>query len=161
MSEMLGISPGEIAKSLKRLVAAQLVAENPQGNLVSDLNLSYHLVSRNMSEWIAYGIKYWAQPDPIGVVRGMASGWSCPEIRSEMAEPDIPLVWEFGDGKERGEGIQPLYEGVPQAASRDPTLYKIMSLIDIMRVGKPRELNIARDILKKTMDEISDAQRQL
>jgi hypothetical protein len=42
-------------------------------------------------------------------------------------------------GVVRGQAIAPLYRSVPQAASNDPKLYALLSLIDAIRVGRVRE----------------------
>ena len=43
----------------------------------------------------------------------------------------------------------PLYRSVPQAASNDPELYALLSLIDAIRVGRMREQRLAIDELEK------------
>jgi hypothetical protein len=49
----------------------------------------------------------------------------------------------------KGEGVSPLYPSIPEAASKDPSLYEILSLVDIVRIGDTRSRNTAVNLLKK------------
>ena len=111
-----------------------------------------------MTEWLCYGIRYYLPPEKIGIVRGMATGWSCEHLNSEVVPPSIPQVWKKQYGDLSGEGIEPLYKGAPLAASKDINLYRLLALIDIMRTGGPRELNIAIKMIKEAMEGIDNAQ---
>ena len=52
-------------------------------------------------------------------------------------------VWPDEEGSVRGEAIEPLYPTIPKAAKIDSVFYELMSLVDIFRVGKSREYEIA------------------
>jgi hypothetical protein len=54
-------------------------------------------------------------------------------------------------GAVRGQAIAPLYRSVPQAASNDPELYALLSLIDALRVGRVREQRLAASELEKRL----------
>ena len=58
-------------------------------------------------------------------------------------------VWPSGEGKARGQGIEPLHKAVPLACNRDEKLYELLSLADALRVGKVREQKIAMQELVK------------
>ena len=45
--------------------------------------------------------------------------------------------------------ITPLYPKVPQAAREDAQLYELLALTDALRVGRPRERQLASDLLKE------------
>jgi hypothetical protein len=45
--------------------------------------------------------------------------------------------------------IQPLYKNASKASQADQRLYKILASIDIIRVGKNREIAVALQELKK------------
>ncbi|MEG4446282.1 hypothetical protein QUB47_34895, partial [Microcoleus sp. AT9_B5] len=57
-------------------------------------------------------------------------------------------VWPDPQGVVRGQAIAPLYRSVPQAASNDPELYALLSLIDAIRVGRVREQRLAASELE-------------
>jgi hypothetical protein len=105
---------------------------------------------------LLYGIRHVFSSDKKGVGRGLATGWNNPSITSEMNPPEMPFVWSHSYGNVVGELLQPLYAGVPDAASRDKQLYVLLSLIDILRTGKPRELKHAKELL---IDKIEDLYR--
>lgn len=92
------------------------------------------------------------------MVRGTGTGWSCEFLESDMVPPAPPWVWPKPGGDLYGEGIEPIYQGVPHAAFRDKYLYRVLALIDIMRIGKPRELAIAKDLITSSLKDIASAQ---
>jgi hypothetical protein len=49
----------------------------------------------------------------------------------------------------RGETIEPLHKGVPNGAEIDDTLYLLLASVDMIRVGKMREIKIALQELKR------------
>lgn len=72
--------------------------------------------------------------------------------------PDFPPIssW-FGrahpDGHDFGWTIEPFYEKQVKAAKQDQFLYYVLCLIDMIRLGKPREVNYANEELKKYFNE--------
>ena len=60
-------------------------------------------------------------------------------------------VWPDDDGNIRGLSIQPLYKSVVKAVKQDELLYKMLASIDIIRVGRTRELKVAIEELQKTI----------
>lgn len=49
----------------------------------------------------------------------------------------------------RGLSIEPLYKGVVKAVKQNEELYKLLASIDIIRVGRTRELKVALEELYK------------
>jgi hypothetical protein len=72
-------------------------------------------------------------------------------LPSEIAvSNDLPPVWPWRDGNTRGVGLEPLYKNVPHAALRDPALYQLLALVDVLRSGRARERNLAeRDLVHR------------
>jgi hypothetical protein len=52
----------------------------------------------------------------------------------------------------KGLEVTPLFKSVGQAVRDDPELYALLALVDAIRMGSPREANLAKDLLKKHMD---------
>ena len=48
----------------------------------------------------------------------------------------------------RGLSIEPLHKRVPQAVLEDELLYKLLSSIDILKVGRSRDKKMALEQLK-------------
>lgn len=138
IAESIGISASEVSKGAKRLAASHLVAER-KGSVFAETGA--------LVEWLGYGVRYAYPVESIGYGRGMPTSWNCPVLSSEMAPPIPALVWPVSGGSVEGALIKPIHESVPFASSQDENLYRVFSLIDAIRGGKPRELEIARRIL--------------
>jgi len=152
LADSLGISPGEISKSNRRLIKAKLIAPGIDAN-------EYDTVTRNMREWLCFGIQYSILVEAQGLGSGLVTSWSNPRIKSEFIPREVPHVWIFPGGDTYGEGISPLYPKAPAASYEDENMHHILSLIDAIRLGKPRELDIARKLIESFLDDMADAQR--
>jgi hypothetical protein len=138
IAESIGISASEVSKGAKRLVASHLVVER---------NRSMFAESGALVEWLCYGVRYAYPLESIGYGRGMATSWNCPVLLTDMVPPNPPLVWPVSGGEIEGALIKPIHESIPFASGRDEKLYRAFSLVDAIRGGKPRELEIARRLL--------------
>lgn len=143
LAESVGLSPGEVSKSTKRLEASHLVSERSRV-IFAD--------SRNLMEWIAYGVRYAYPLEQEGYGRGIATSWSCPLIESEMLPPNPAWVWPLAGGRSEGVFIKPFYSSVPFAANKDEQLYRVLSIVEAIRGGKPREIAIARDLASQIIN---------
>lgn len=137
LAEVIGISHGEISRATQRLEKSQLV--NVRGEVFA--------VARNLVEWLCYGIRYYCPLESSGYGRGVGTGWNCQLIKSDMKPPQPGWAWASSQGDSEAELILPFHRSVPLAASNDPWLYQALSLVEVIRGGKPRELAIARDLL--------------
>ncbi len=65
----------------------------------------------------------------------------------------ISMVWpcEGGKGLVSGESLQPIYESVPEACQEDSRLYRLMALLDVVRVEGPADKRTAVDLLKRAI----------
>lgn len=143
LAESIKISPGEISKSSKRLVAAKLLVER---------NGEYHVERSALQDWLCYGVRYAYSVESVGYGRGLPTSWSCPWIRTDIMPPEPPLVWPVSGGNVEGSMIKPIHDSIPFAANNDDLLYEAMSLIEAIRMGKPRELAIAREELSTMLE---------
>lgn len=144
LAESIGISAGEVSKGIKRLIAAHLLVERDD---------VVYAEKGALLEWLAYGVRYAYPQERAGYGRGMATSWNCSLLKSEMIPPDPALVWSARAGNTEGIMIRPIHEGVPIAADNDQNLYQILSLLEAIRGGKPRELTIARKLLAKLLEK--------
>lgn len=138
ISEAIGISASEVSKGTKRLMASHLLVER-SGRIFVEKGA--------LVEWLSYGVRYAYPQESTGYGRGMATSWNCPMLDSEVSAPIPPLVWAVPAGEVEGAIIKPMHNSVPLAASRDQLLYRVMSLVEAIRGGKPRELAIARNLM--------------
>jgi len=138
IAESIGISASEVSKGSQRLIASRLVVER-HGRVYAELGA--------LLEWLCYGVRYAYPVESAGYGRGMATSWNSPELVSEIVPPNPPLAWPVAGGDIDGILIKPIHASVPFASSRDKKLYHVLSLIEAVRGGKPRELSIARRLL--------------
>lgn len=152
IAESIGISASEVSKGTRRLVTARLLVERDDG---------FFIEPNALLEWLSYGIRYAYPQKSVGHGRGIATSWSCPDLKSEVAPSVPPLVWPMSGGVVEGQLIHPFYSSVPFAASQDKQLYLIMSVLEVIRGGMPDELTIARKLLTQLIqgnDENTNSQ---
>lgn len=131
----LSLSPSQVHAALKRLIASRLILSEGAGERP-------HLASAE--EFLLHGVKY-AFPARRGEpTRGVATSYAAPPLNRRIAAgSELPPVWAYAEGKQRGISLEPLYKTVPVAALRDPQLYELLALVDALRDGRARERNVA------------------
>jgi len=135
----LSISSSEVHAALKRLVLSRLVSSDAGGN---------RPLLQAVEEFLVHGVKY-AFPAKRGeVTRGVPTSYAAPPLNKQI-EPgaELPPVWPFPEGQQRGVSLEPLYKTAPAAALRDPTLFEMLALIDALREGRARERKLAEKAL--------------
>ena len=147
---------GDVSRAINRLIQLGLVSERqPRDNDVLAVNRKYYSIQRHsLVEFLCFGIRHVFAPENSGYGRGVPSGWSCPLIKSPMNPPEVPLVWAKPGGDVLGEFIEPLYAKCVDAVAVDPGLYELLSLIDIVRTGKPREIKYAKELIQERVKEL-------
>ncbi|MBN8823640.1 MAG: hypothetical protein J0I82_16525 [Spirosoma sp.] len=135
----LGISSSEITESLARSAFAGLY----------DLDQKA-VLKQAFFEFLQHGLKYVFPQQPGALVRGVPTAHSAKPL-ADIIQSSEPYVWPSADGPVRGQAIEPLYPTVVQAISIDPTLYELLALVDSIRVGKAREVNLAVNELQKRL----------
>lgn len=125
----LGISQSNVHRALAQLDRSGLLVEGgPRRDALREL--------------IVHAVRY-VYPGGLGApARGIATAHAgpalAPRVRSEQA-----YVWPFDGGQDFGPSIEPLHPCVPAAAARCAPFHDLMSLVDVMRVGRAREREIA------------------
>ena len=135
----LHTSQSEISESLNRSSLAGLI------------DFSKKKVMRlSLMEFLEYGIHYVFPQHPGAMVRGIATAHSHPFMKKKIMSSEN-YVWADADGNIRGQAIEPLLNSVVKAVKDDEELYKLLAMVDVIRVGKTREVKIAIAELKKTL----------
>ncbi len=126
------LSASEITESIKRL------------KLSSILNSERKVIENNFLEFIVYGLKY-AFPAKIGMpCIGIPTAHSGKFLKKRINTQKSDLyVWPYQNALTRGVSIEPLYKTLPKIALNDDFMYKYLALIDLIRIGRSREKNIA------------------
>lgn len=135
----LQISPSEVHAALKRLATSRLVS--------SDIEARPLL--KPAEEFLVHALKYVFPAKRGEVTRGVLTSYAAPPL-NRLIEPsvELPPVWPFPEGHDRGVSLAPLYKTVPAVALRDPALYEFLALLDGLREGRAREREIAERELR-------------
>lgn len=136
----LGISQGEIAKSLSRLKKIGFIYDEKKPVRAAAL------------EFLIHGFKY-VFPVEFGQVGlGVPTAISAPaHYKMVVQSGEDVYVWPMAHGKKRGQSIMPLYPNLAEAVLKDQKFYDLMSAIEILRVGRAREKNLAIQYLQKQL----------
>jgi predicted transcriptional regulator len=141
MSDCLKISIGEISKAMERNVVAGLVS--------SDKTRVNKLALR---DFLIYGLKYVFPPQPGGYTKGIATAHSASPVNQYINENGENYVWKYYKGTKRGHSIVPLYDTIPGIVENQPELYEFLTIVDTIRIGKKREIEIAVEELNKRLN---------
>ncbi len=136
LAHELFISQSEISDSLNRSLLAGLVNHEKK---------KVHRIS--LFEFIEHGLHYVFPAAPGSMVNGIYTAHSHPFMKQHF-NAELEYVWPEARGEVRGLSIEPLYKEVINAVKQDQTLYKMLALIDVIRVGRVREFELATAELK-------------
>ena len=134
LGRALSISPSEIHAASRRLREAQLLS--PDGRPVRSSAL----------EFLLHGFKYVfpAEFRP-RMTRGIPTAHAAPVAAGAFSQNDeLVPVWPSPAGDRKGHGIEPLYPTVVEVVGKDPALYGFLALLDMLRMGKAREVAWAK-----------------
>jgi DNA-binding Lrp family transcriptional regulator len=132
----LGSSRSQVHAAVKRLRLAGLLRPD-------SMDVNRH----QLLEFVLFGAKYAFPVRPGLVVRGVPTAHSAPAL-AEHIEADDQLVWPSVHGDVVGESIEPLYPRAPELPTRAPATYRLLTLVDALRVGRARERALARQLLE-------------
>lgn len=136
LAHELFISPAEIGHSLNRSQLAGLLDDKK-------------VLKKSFIEFLIHGFPYVFPVRPGGVTIGMPTAHSAPVLNQFIVSTEM-VVWPCPDGKKRGYAITPLYKGAVDASLRDRQLYDLLSLCDVLRIGKLREKQKARELIERS-----------
>ena len=137
-----GISKSQISLSLKRMYDVGLAkidrkTQLPKAN------------TKALLEFITYGIKYVFPAKEGEITRGIATSIAAPVLRGKlMTSGDLPPVWPYAKGKTKGMAVEPLHSNIFKTVQKDKRMYAMLALVDAIRIGHPRERNLALEKLE-------------
>ncbi len=147
LAHELFISKSEVSMGIRRLKTAGCL-------LKSTGDLSFIPLEIALKEFLIMGLKY-VFPVKLGkTIRGTLTGHSMLKLQNLISSDNgDEYVWEYEFGESKGVSIEPLYKTVPKAVELDVELYEFLALIDIIRVGRLREVEIAKELIKNKIDK--------
>lgn len=151
LEDSTGISKSEVSGGLRRCAEVGLLKADRQTG-------KPRVNTRNLHEFLSYGLRYVFPARPGPMVRGLPTAHSAPVFADRLFSAGEHIhVWEDAEGSLFGQRIEPLFRTVPQAARRDPDLYAMLALVDSIRIGQEREAALARELLQKYLrGEVSE-----
>ena len=140
LSNALRISISEISESLNRSQFAGLID-----------NQKKHINRQNLLEFLEHGVRYVFPQQPGAMLRGVPTAHSHPFMKNAFIS-DTNYVWPANFGDTLGLSIEPFYPKQPDGAIEDQKYYLLLALVDLIRVGKVREVKHAALELKKIIE---------
>ena len=139
LANSLYISQSEVSESLNRSQVAGLIDYNKR-------RVNRHA----LYEFLEFGLSYVFPVQPGSVVSGMPTAHSHITLKDKIVSEQF-YVWPEPAGSVRGFAIEPLYAKQVKAAKENSELYKLLAMVDVLRVGNRREIKLAKDILDKSI----------
>lgn len=145
LAEATGISKSELNQALNRCIAVGLAARERQSGLP-------RVNRRALLGFLREGVKYVFPARLEAVVRGMPTAFAAPGLTGKvMSAGDLIPVWPDATASQMGQCVEPLYKSAPDAAAKDAKLYKLLALVDAIRLGNARESSVAADMLEQEL----------
>ena len=145
LEDETGISKSQINLALNRCVAVGL-AKNERKSGIPRAN------TQALFDFIVHGLKYVFPAKPGEIVRGITTAFAAPVLSSKLKSAgELVMVWPDARGNTQGQSIEPLFKSATYAVRRDPEMYAFLALIDAIRIGRPREANLAIELLQKRL----------
>ena len=140
LAQELFISPGEVSDSLNRSSIGGLI----------DHEKKKKVYKNSLIEFIEHGLHYVFPALPGSMVNGVYTAHSHLFMQQHF-KSELNYVWPDPRGEVRGLSIEPLYKQQVKAIRIDDQLYLMLALIDVIRVGRVREMKLAMQELKKNI----------
>lgn len=138
LADELAMVPSQIHGSLARLRMAGLL--RPDGRSIN---------ARAFSEFVLFGVRYAFPAARRELALGVPTAYSAAELATLVDVTDV-LVWPAptARGAVRGFGLTPLYPRAASLPERSPETYRLLTIVDALRIGEPPVRAIARDLLE-------------
>ena len=142
LASAVGLSLGETHNAAKRLGAARLVAAD-----LSSTN------NPGLLDFLVSGVPY-CFPGQLGPqARGVPTAHSGPALSGVIQQSD-PIVWPSRLGDVRGASLAPLCKSAPEMKEANPELYRLLTVVDALRIGRARERSIAEQVLREALPDV-------
>lgn len=141
----IGMSVSEVNSGIKRALASGLLRIK---------NKKATPVKVAVEEFLIYGLKYVFPIERGEPTRGLPTGYAAKVFENQFAKSDeLPPVWPDAEGVIKGYAVKPLYKSVPFAAKQDQKLYNLLAIIDVLRSGRAREVQLAKKMLHELLQK--------
>jgi DNA-binding Lrp family transcriptional regulator len=141
LAEELAVVPSQVHASIRRLDRAGLL--RPESRSVN---------ARALGEFVLFGVRY-AFPAVRGMLAdGVPTAHSAQPLAALIDAVDV-VVWPAPAAPDavRGFSIRPLYGRAPTLVQTSPETYRLVTLVDALRLGDPRARTLARAELESAL----------
>ena len=108
--------------------------------------------SKALFEFIVYGLKFVFPARTGEMTRGIATAFAAPILQDKLLSAgEYPPVWPDARGNTKSLAVEPLFKTATYDAKKDPEMYALLALVDAIRLGHPRESNLASALLKERL----------
>ena len=140
-----GISKSQINLALNRCLDIGLAKKDRRSGLP-------RAHTKALYNFIVHGIKYVFPVKPSKITRGIATAFAAPVLKDKlMSAGELVLIWPDAKGSIKGQAVEPLFKSAVFASQRDSEMYALLALVDAIRIGQPREANLASGLLKERL----------
>ncbi|WP_319784458.1 hypothetical protein [Oceanisphaera sp. IT1-181] len=141
-----GISKSQVSLSLQRMMDVGLAKRDRRLD-IPRANISLLL------DFLTSGLRFVFPARAGELTRGISTSFAAPVLEGKlMSAGELPMVWPDAKGNTKGLSVDPLFKSATLAIRRDPEMYAMLALVDAIRLGQPRERNLAVSMLKKRME---------
>lgn len=127
----LGVSQSSVHRAMRQLERSELLTKDP----------------RPFRDLVVHAIRHVYPPSLGARARGLPTAWAHPVVAAHLQVSEA-LVWPYDEGGEVGPSLVPLHPCVPGAAERAPAFHELMAIIDVFRVGRVRDREVATERLE-------------
>ena len=141
LAEELAVVPSQIHASLTRLQGAGLL--RPTGRATN---------TRALGEFLNYGLRYAFPARRGSLALGVPTAHSAPALAPKIDAVDV-VVWSAPDAPAAVQGfaVAPLYAGAPNLVTTSPETYRVLTVVDALRLGDRRSRGFARELLAESL----------
>lgn len=139
LASSLHISISEVSESLHR---------SQFGGLIDGTKKRVN--RQNLYEFLCHGLRFVYPVQPGGLVRGIPTAHSHPFLKEKFVS-SVFYVWPDPQSDFMGYQIDPLYSKQVEAVKGDSDLFLLLALTDVLRTGKVREVQFAKEELKRLL----------
>lgn len=138
-----GVSKTEVNASIRRSINVGLAIKDRKTGLPK-------VNRKSLCDFVRHGLKFVFPAKAAEMVRGIPTTFFAPMLQESLRSAgDYIYVWPYAKGQDQGQAVQPLFKSVPEAALEDERLYEYLALLDSMRLGRPREANLAAKLFEE------------
>ena len=102
-------------------------------------------------EFAVCGVPYTFPAIRLGNGRGLLAASSHPDLAHVRNESGDAVVWASSKHQDSGQTLVPLFPGVVQVAARDGRMYRLLAIIDALRIAHRDERAPWRECLEEML----------